>query len=158
MTADETMDSDGQRRLAATLFNATWTLMEQENRTVYDDDLMVHTAHASAYHWRQVGTAANFARSEWQCSRVYALLRRPESSRHHAQRVLDICTEHGIGDWDLAFAYEALARASAVAGDAEAARMWTERALTALEDVADEQDRALVVSDLETIPGQPRFW
>lgn len=158
MSAPTEDNTDLDRRLGAALFNATWTLMEKEDRTVAEDDLMVHTTHASAYHWRQVGTPANFARSEWQCSRVYALLRRPESSRYHARRVLEICTDNGIGDWDLAFAYEALARAEAVAGDAEAARMWTERALAALDDVADEQDRALVISDLETIPGQPRFW
>lgn len=158
MTTPTPDNAESDRRLGIDLFNATWTLMELENRSVADDDLMVHTAHASAYHWRQVGTAANFARSEWQCSRVYALLRRSEPCLHHAQRVLDICTENGIGDWDLAFSYEALARGHAIAGNSEAARMWTERALAALDDVADEQDRALVVSDLETIPGQPRFW
>ena len=31
----------------------------------------------------------------------------------HAQKVLDICQREGIDDFDLAFAYEALARASA---------------------------------------------
>jgi DNA-binding transcriptional MerR regulator len=156
--AEELLSRDGERRLAATLFNATWTLMEKEDRTPADNDRMIHSAHASRYHWEQVGTAANLARGEWQCSRVYAVLRRPEPCLHHAQRVLDICRENGIGDWDLAFGYEALARGSAVAGDAEAARMWTERALAAAEDIADEQDRVLLIGDLETIPDQPRFW
>ena len=65
-----------ERRLGADLFNKTWTLMEKDDRTIDDDDEMVHCAHASAYHWRQVGTAANRSRSEWQCSRVYAILGR----------------------------------------------------------------------------------
>lgn len=151
-------DAEAQRRLAAGLFNATWTLIEKPDRSVAEDDLMIHTSHASAYHWRQVGTPANFARSEWQCSRVYALLGRGEPSLHHARRALDICTDNGIGGWDLAFAYEALARGHAVAGEAEAARSWTEQALAALDDVADQRDQALVLSDLETIPGQARFW
>ena len=156
--AEDLLSRDGERRLAAALFNATWTLMEKEDRTPAENDRMIHSAHASRYHWEQVGTAANLARGEWQCSRVYAVLRRPEPCLHHAQRVIDICRENGIGDWDLAFGYEALARGSAVAGDAEAARMWTERALAAAEDIADEQDRALLIGDLETIPDQPRFW
>lgn len=155
---EELLSRDNERRLAATLYNATWTLMEKEDRSPAEDDRMIHSAHASRYHWEQVGTAANLARGEWQCSRVYAVLRRPEPCLHHAQRVLDICLENGIGDWDLGFAYEALARGSAIAGDAEAARRWTERALAAAEQIAEEQERVMLMGDLETIPGQPRFW
>jgi DNA-binding transcriptional MerR regulator len=152
------LDRDVERRLAASLFNATWDLMEKGDRTPAEDDRMIHSAHASRYHWEQVGTAANLARGEWQCSRVYAVLRRAEPCLHHAQRVLDICQQNGIGDWDLGFAYEALARGSAVAGDGAAARMWTERALAAAGGIAEEEDRALLLADLETIPDQPRFW
>ncbi|HKC29751.1 MAG TPA: hypothetical protein VKB75_17175 [Jatrophihabitans sp.] len=157
-TKAEPMNPDDERRLGAALFNATWTLLEKEDRTRDDDDLMVHTAHASAYHWRQVGSAANVARSEWQCSRVYAVLRRPEPCLHHARRALDICTQNRLGDFDLAFAYEALARGQAVAGEADQARAFTEQALHAAEDIKENDDRALLLSDLETIPGQPRFW
>jgi len=72
--------------------------------------------------------------------------------------VLDICQENGIGDWDLAFAYEALARAHAIAGDAVQARAYTDQALAAAEDIAEDGERDLVLADLETIPGQPRYW
>ncbi|MGI8694501.1 MAG: MerR family DNA-binding transcriptional regulator [Geodermatophilaceae bacterium] len=109
-------------------------------------------------HWENVGTAANLARGEWQCSRVYAVLRRPEPALFHAQRVIDHCKDNGIADWDLAFGYEALARGHAVAGDVEAARAATEQALAAVEEIAEEDDRSLVLGDLGTIPGQPRFW
>jgi DNA-binding transcriptional MerR regulator len=144
------------RRLGADLFNGTWELMEKEDRTAEDDDRMVHMVHASCHHWRQIGMPANFARGEWQCSRVYAVLRRPEPSLHHAGRALDICTEAGIGDWDLAFCHEALARAHAIAGNSEAARTEVERALAV--EIAEDEDRALVSADLETIPGVTRFW
>jgi DNA-binding transcriptional MerR regulator len=149
-----------QRMLAAQLFNETWRLLEMENRTREDDDRMIHTAHASRYHWEQVPTAtpANLARGEWQISRVYAVLGRSEPALHHARRVLDLCTENKIGDFDLAFAHEALARAYAVAGDAEQARAETDQALAAAEDIAQDEDRDLVYADLETIPGQPRYW
>jgi hypothetical protein len=105
-----------------------------------------------------VGKPANLARSEWQCSRVYAVLRRAEPCLHHAQRSLDICTENGLVNFDLAFAYEALARGNAIAGDAEQAHAYTEKALAATEDISEDDDRALVLADLETIPGQSRFW
>jgi len=45
-----------------------------------------------------------------------------------------------------------------VAGDADAARAATELALAAVEEIVEEDDRSLVLADLETIPGQPRFW
>jgi DNA-binding transcriptional MerR regulator len=146
--------------LAAQLFNETWRLMEQEGRTRADDDRMIHTAHASRYHWGQVPTVtpAHLARGEWQISRVYSVLGRAEPALHHARRVLDICQENGIGDWDLAFGYEALARAHAIAGDAVQAREYTDQALAAAEDIVEEEDRDLVLADLETIPGQPLYW
>jgi DNA-binding transcriptional MerR regulator len=163
MTADRQMTDSAappERQLAADLFNLVWTLLEQTGRTVADDDRMVHAAHASRYHWGQVpaATPAHLARGEWQISRVYTVLGRGEPALHHAGRVLDICQENGIGDWDLAFAYEALARAHAVAGDAAAAREYTDQALAAAEDISGEEDRELVLADLETIPGQPRYW
>ena len=151
-------DVSDERRLAAALFNATWTLLEKEDRTRDEDDAMLHMAHASRHHWGQIGKAVNFGRGEWQCSRVYAVLGRSEPCLHHAQRCLDICQENGIGDFDLAFAYEALARGHAVAGDKEQARAFTQQALAAAEDIAADDDRELVLSDLETIPGQERFW
>jgi tetratricopeptide (TPR) repeat protein len=149
-----------ERLLAAQLFNQTWRLMEQEGRTRQDDDRLIHTAHASRYHWGQVPgvTPAHLARGEWQISRVYAVLGRAEPALHHAHRVLDLCRENGIGDFDLAFAYEALARAYAIAGDDIKARQYTDQALAAARDIADDEDRGLVLADLESIPGQPRYW
>lgn len=156
---DPKLTADENRRIGIALFNATWTLMEKENRSLDEDDTMLHMAHASRHHWGASGTdARHLARGEWQCSRVYAVLGRSEPCLHHAQRVLDLCQKNGIGDFDLAFAYEAVARGHAIAGDAEQARSYTEQALAAAEDIAEEDDRELVLSDLETIPGQKRFW
>ncbi len=151
-TDDALLPGDSQRKLAAALFNATWDLLETGGRTPEQDDRMVHMAHASRYHWGQVGAPANLARGEWQCSRVYAVLGRAEPSLFHARRVLEICQANGIADFDIAFAYEALARAHAVAGNAETARAMTERARAAVEGIADDEDRAIVLADLETIP------
>jgi DNA-binding transcriptional MerR regulator len=141
-----------ERKLAAKLFNGVWRLMGTEDRTPEQDDRMLHMAHASRFHWEQVGTAANLARGEWLCSRVYAILGRAEPALHHAHRVLEICEQHGIADWDLAFAHEAIARGHAVAGDAAATDAALAQARTAAEHVAEAEDRALLESDLESIP------
>ena len=112
----------------------------------------VDQAHASAYHWLPVGAPENFARSHWLCSRVYCVLGRAEPALYHARLVLEICERHGIGDWDLAYAYEALARAHAVAGDRDEAGRWLERARLASADVTEDDDRDLLLGDLETVP------
>ena len=149
---DPGLDAATHRQVAVALFNHVWTLLETEQRTPDQDIEMVHAVHASAYHWMQVGTAANRARSEWQCSRVYAVLDRPEPALWHARKVLEICEAEGIGDWDLAFAYESLARAHAVAGAPDEASRWLEQARNAAAEIAEDDDRELVLADLETIP------
>jgi hypothetical protein len=113
---------------------------------------MLHLAHAARHHWGRVGTALHRVRGEWQCSRVYAVLDMPVPALFHAQKVLEICQREGIADFDLAFAYEALARASALAGDESEARRWAELARGACEQVAEEADREIVIADLETLP------
>ena len=145
------MEKAAQRQLAVDLFNEVWRLMELEDRQPEEDDRMVHMAHASRYHWGEVGTSVNRSRGEWQVSRVHALLGRGEPALHHARRGLEICEANGIKDWDLAYAYESLARAAAVSGDAAASAQWLERARTATAEVEDEEDRELLLSDLATI-------
>ncbi|MGZ8716376.1 MAG: hypothetical protein ACXWYO_04620 [Gaiellaceae bacterium] len=152
-TNAESLDRETHRRLGVDLFNKTWTLMEKEARTSDEDDELIHCAHASAYHWLHVGTAANRARSEWQCSRMYTVLGRAEPALQHAQRCLEICeSEPGaLEDWDLPFAYEALARAYAVAGDAGELSRCLDQARSLGASIVDDDDRALLEADLATI-------
>ena len=137
------MTAAEHRRLAADLFNRTWTLLERPERTRDEDDEMLYATFASAYHWLHAEGAGpeNRARSEWQIARVLAELVRGEESLVHAQRCLDLCVEHGIGDWDLAFAHEALARAARVAGDEEAAAQHLAHSRAAGAVIADPEDR-----------------
>ena len=141
------------RQLGVDLYNATWKLLEQESRTPAADDAMLDSAHASAYHWSRAEGAApvNAARSHWQISRVNSVLGRTEAAIHHAQRCLDLCTENGIGDWDLASAYEALARAHRVAGNDAEYRRNLELGRDALAQIADEEDREHIAEDLDEL-------
>jgi DNA-binding transcriptional MerR regulator len=150
---DTPVDAVDHRRLGVDLFNKTWTLMEKEGRTPEETDEMIHCAHASAYHWIHVGTAANRARSEWQCSRMYTVLGRAEPALDHARRCLEICeaSPDALEDWDLPFAYEALARAHALAGDAEESERYLAKARELSAKIADREDRELLEADLATV-------
>jgi hypothetical protein len=139
------------RQLGVDLFNEVWRLME----TREDDERMLHAAHASAYHWAEAPECEpqNRARSEWQCSRVYAVLGRPEPALHHARRCLAIAEQHpeNMEDWDLPFAYEGLARAHRLAGEDGKARRCEERARRLGEGIADPEDREHLDEALATI-------
>ena len=140
-------------QLATDLFNHTWELLELTGRTPDQDDEMIHSAHASRYHWGEVGTPANRARGEWQCSRVYAVLHRAEPALHHARRCVAVCEEHDLRDWDLAAAWEAVARAARVAGDDTAYRDALTRGREALDGIDDPEDRRLIEADLDELEG-----
>jgi hypothetical protein len=93
----------------------------------------------------------NVARGEWQVSRVYSVLGRAEPAHWHAQRCLDICQDRGIGDFDIAYAWEALARAAKVAGQDDEMNRYLAKARAAAVSIKEEDDRQQFNSDLATI-------
>jgi N-acetylglucosamine kinase-like BadF-type ATPase len=142
-----------ERQVAVDLFNHVWSLLDVPERTRADDDRMLHAAHASRFHWGEVGEPVNLVRGEWQVSRVYSVLRRPEPALFHARRCLELCEQHGIGDFDLAYAYEALARASLVAGQRGAVDQYIDLARDASQRIAEQDDRDLFLKDLDELSG-----
>jgi DNA-binding transcriptional MerR regulator len=142
------------RALGVALYDRTWDLMEIEDRTAEQDDELLHTAHASAWHWMQVGTRANRARSEYLCSRVDSVLGHGEAALRHARRCMEIVQAGGDGfeDWDAAGAAEAMARAFLVAGDRAEAARWRSRAAELVAAVRDPRDRENIERDIETLP------
>lgn len=151
------LDAEAHRQLGKDLYNHTWTLIENADRSPAEVDEMIAAAHASAWHWsRSGGTLANAARSQWQIARVYSTLGRGEPAQWHARRSVELAeaaAKAGVADdWDLAAALEGLARAQAVAGDRAAAEATRARARAALDEIADPEDRQLIEQDLETTP------
>ncbi|HEX2883059.1 MAG TPA: hypothetical protein VHQ42_00650 [Candidatus Limnocylindria bacterium] len=157
MTADAeptAVGADVHRRLAADLFNHTWTLLEIEDRTADQDAEMIHAAHASVFHWMRVDppdVRQRRAVGEWQCARVYSVLGRAEAALHHARACLALAEGGPVDDWVLAAAYEAMARASRVAADRDAFVQWRERAEAATAAIADPADRQVIEGDLATL-------
>lgn len=142
------------RQLGVDLYNDAWRLLEKE-RTPEEDEELLHQAHASAYHWLQAPECEpkNGARSEWLCSHVYSVLGRVEPAVYHAERCLAIteANAENVEDWDVAFAYEALARAYTVAGRTADAERYLRGAREAAAAVSDPEDREHVEESLATI-------
>jgi hypothetical protein len=151
MTEQRLSMNEWHRKQAAHNFNATWDLMEKEDRTPADDLQMIHTAHASRFHWGEIGTPVEFSRGEWQLSRVYAITGMAESALYHANHALEICLDNEIADFDLAFAYESAARAYQVAGDTRQMKRYLEKAEAAALKIDKAEDRDYFLSELATI-------
>ena len=146
-------EKECHRKFAVDLFNLVWSFLDKKDRTKQEDDKMVHAAHASRFHWGEIGTAVEFERGEWQISRVYSILKKPQSALYHAKRCLEICKENNIGDFDIAFAYEAMARAYAVAGEESECEKYIQLAKESGEQIKSKEDRDYFFNELETVPG-----
>ena len=140
-----------RRKMAAETFNFAWSLIEKPDRTPDDDERMVHAAHASRFLWQEVGDAGNWAVGEWQVAHVYTLLGRTAEALHHAALALQTCEHHGVHDWQRAFAYEALARAHAHAGNAAERDRYLVLADAAGREIAEADDREHFFKQLATV-------
>ena len=146
-------DLDLHRKLGAELFNRVWDLLAIEKRTPDQDTEMIHTTHASAYHWSQVGEGPRLARAEWQCSWVYSELERPEPALYHAHRCEAMCKQYAdeLEDFDLPAMHEAFARAHLVAGNREEAMHRLKLATDLCAQIADPEDREIIQAQIDSI-------
>jgi hypothetical protein len=154
------VESDGEeltwhRRFAIELFNRSWDLLEQADRTPEDDAEMLAAAFGSAYHWSVVGTAENRALSDHQIAKIASHVGQPALALHYARRALEAIELGRFGDWQVAAAYEGMARACAAAGDLAGRDYWVQRCTIALGAVPDAADRSVVAEQLLNLPALP---
>jgi lipopolysaccharide biosynthesis protein len=147
-TGTPAIDDAARRQLAIDLFNHVWTLIGTPDRTREQDTEMIHAAHASRHHWGRGGHARQLRARRWQVSRVYSVLGRGEPALVHARLCLDTCVEHGIGDFDIAYAHEAMARAYRLLGDEAESTAHAEEARRASAGIADPEHREHAMEDI----------
>ena len=127
-----------------------WNLLGKADRSPAENEEMVRAAIASLYHWMYVGSEVHHQRGEWMIAHVYTVLGEADFALKHADRCLEITKAHEsqMKDFDIAYAYEGVARANALAGNGEVARKYLELARTAGEEIADAEDKEWFVGDL----------
>jgi hypothetical protein len=136
------------------LNNGTWDQLDSgvvgTDSTAELKEGLLYAAYACTYHWMQVGTPINHARGEHLISRVSLRIGRRDQAFHHARRCHELLTQHvaEAEDWDWAFAYEALARASAASGDLERGRAYLREAEERGQAIAAAEDREAFLAEL----------
>lgn len=144
--------SDTPRGLAAAMFNATWDLIETPARSAEQDRQMLASAFASRRLWDDIGDAEKLAVGDWLVAHVAALLGYGSLALDFATAAYARAEASDVPLWLKASVCEGVARAHAAAGTAAERDAWIARAEARLAAVADPDARALVASQLATIP------
>jgi hypothetical protein len=155
MTEPEKFSLDEAHKVFAKKTNGrVWQLLGQESRTSAEDDEMLLTAQASLYHWLQAGTAVHAQRGHWLLAHVYTLLGDPALALKHAARCLEIMQGHlaEMEDFDIAYAYEGLARANALGGNTAEARKYFDWAKASGEKISDREGKDIFLGDFQSGP------
>ena len=80
------------------------------------------------------------------------LKKRAESALYHAKRYFDIYKKNDIVDFDIAFAYEAMARAYSLKGNKTESLKYLSLAKQAAENISDNGDKEYFLGELNSIP------
>lgn len=136
---------------SADSFNKTWEYIEKKDRSHEDDLNMLHTAIASLWHWsqREDATAKNLSVGCWQVSRVFSLMGQPDNARTYG--LLSLKHAEALEPFFKGCAYESLARAEMIAENRVVMKHYLEKAHDMAKQVTDEEDRGVLLKDLETI-------
>ena len=127
--------------------NSVWELLDAE-RSADDDEELVRRAYAAAYHWdRAAGRGPEHAaRAAYMVAKAQLAVGQAAVALAAADRCMALCVDHGLADFDLAYAHEARARGlQALGRTAEAEAEW--RAAHEV-PIADPQDREILDGDL----------
>jgi len=143
---------DAHKYFSAACFNKTWEYIDKASDRAGEDDMeMLHTAIASLWHWsqREDVTPRNLSVGYWQVARVYCLLGQPNNARKYG--LLSLEHSKGLAPFYQGYAYETLARAEMILNNRFIMNVHLEKAHAMAIQVENEEDRQLLLKDLETI-------
>lgn len=143
--------TQGHKFFAADCFNRAWGLMDKPERSAEENQQMLLLTLASLWHWteREDCTSQNLSVGHWQASRVYVLLNDSQSALKHAALSLDYSQKEPV--FYQAYAHEALARSAKLLGDTAKMHEHLDKARELASQVADAEERATLVKDLQGI-------
>jgi len=135
---------------AKTANQQVWKLLDKRGRSKEENELMIHSAHASCYHWLEVGTRIHNQRSHWLLSRVYTVTKDGPNALKHAKKCLELTQKYPkeMKDFDVAYAYEAVARANFLNRQSVYGKKYLAIAQQKGDKIKNPEDKALFLKDL----------
>ena len=141
-----------QRRFASDANNRAWALAEQATLTPDEQAELLTAAHASAYHWSQIGSHIEKAQAALLLGQVHARLGHGELAMCFASAAYDVLTAPGAEPWQTVFAHAILAHAAAVCGQTERHARHYSEARTLADRLSDPEDRQIFMATFDRIP------
>ena len=140
------------RQKAVNAFNKVWTLIDKEDITKEEKEQMINLANLSKELWIKAGgTNLNIARSDWMISHVYSILGNGRKALVSAENCLRVTLKNNLDDFDLVFAYEAMAYAYKVLGDKKKLHIHLTIAYSHIDQVKEKEDREYCTSQLDLL-------
>ena len=110
--------ANAHRWFAKHLNNQAWDLLELEQLTPTQRELMQNTAHTAWRHWWEIGDVINHQRAEYLLAHVHVALEEPAAAVHPAVRSVQLADEAGESyrAFDQVFSHDAAASAYQISG------------------------------------------
>jgi hypothetical protein len=145
---------EAHKYFAKSINGRVWELLQKPDRSQSENAEMLNAAHACAYHWQFVGTAVHQQRGEWLISRVHVMLGHGNEALRHAQRCFELTESNRslMQDFDIAYAFEGMARAQAMLGDHRIAKEFLVLAEQAGNAIVNEEDKEIFMGDFDSGP------
>src|SRR6266498_3696541 len=136
---------EAHKHFAQSINDQVWELLQKPHRSQADNDEMLYAAHACTYHWKFVGTAVHQQRGEWLIGHIHVVLGNSHEALRHAQRCSELTEANRdlMQDFDIAYAYEGLARAYASSGDRKKAGDFFALAQQAGDTIKGDEDKSI---------------
>jgi hypothetical protein len=149
---EDTNPESWHRFFAATANNKAWPLAEAP-RSEVDALALLNAAHASAWHWQAIGNELNHKRSIMLLAQAHAVAGLGQSALLYANEMRSyFLGEPTTPDWELAFTHAIHANAAHAAGQTEQHQSSYALARSAIDAIADEEDRDIVVRLFKQVP------
>lgn len=136
--------------------NGIFPLLEKADRTDDETEKMIQMAFASTLHWTDYSGCkyANRVRGMNMIATALAYAGRKESSLYYARKNYEMVMNNinEVEDFDVSFMLMQLARSLALNGKHDEAEKTYNECLLSIEKIADEDDKKIVVGDLNSGP------
>lgn len=132
--------------------NQVWAYIEKKDRTEAETLEMIDLAHSSLVHWKlyEKSTIVNVQRGEYMIAKAYFCAGQAENALNYAERCLAITKDNQeeMADFDLAYAYEIMAKAHKLNNNTKEAKTFFDLAEKAANELKGEKDKEIFLKDL----------
>ncbi|MEQ8689325.1 MAG: hypothetical protein RIC89_00610 [Pseudomonadales bacterium] len=132
--------------------NRAWELASLATRTHDQNAEMLNCAHAAALHWSRIGTELNNIRAKSLLAEVHALLGFGNSAFELSKEVKGYFADRETDDWELALVHTIHAHAASAASEHAEYESSYALAISAINAIADEEDRKIVLETFNQVP------